>query len=469
MTTMSALTSLALRAALLATALAAGGCATKASPEAPLPATPAQWRYAPPDRAGADPVSIDWWQSLGNAELDALVRRARADNPGIAAAYARVQQARASVTIARAPLLPELTGSADARRYGGSGISSSDSSANFRLGLAASYEVDLWGGNRAAAGSAAASLRAAGFAQDAVTLSVTGEVALAWLQTVSLRERIAIATRMLDNARGVLAVVDARQRAGSATALELAQQRGLVAGRERTLRLLAQRANDSQVALAILLGQSASSFEISTASLAGLRQPAIDSGLPAELLTRRPDLAAAEARLAAADGDIAVARALMLPRLALTASATGQSDRLRTLFENPVYAIAAGVLAPIFNAGRLAAGHDMAIAQKQELLADYRRAIVAASGDVEVALNSIAGVGAQRIAQDEELAQARRAFTLAERRYRAGAETLLIVLDAQRTLYAAEDDAAQLRLAALQGSVLLYKALGGGWRPDTQL
>ncbi|MGT2490840.1 TolC family protein [Cupriavidus basilensis] len=154
--------------------------------------------------------------------------------------------------------------------------------------------------------------------------------------------------------------------------------------------------------------------------------------------------------MAAADGDIAVARALMLPRLALTASATGQSDRLRTLFENPVYAIAAGVLAPIFNAGRLAAGHDMAIAQKQELLADYRRAIVAASGDVEVALNSIAGVGAQRIAQDEELAQARRAFTLAERRYRAGAETLLIVLDAQRTLYAAEDDAAQLRLAALQ-------------------
>ena len=468
MTTMSALTSLALRAALLATALAAGGCATKASPEAPLPATPAQWRYAPPDRAGADPVSIDWWQSLGNAELDALVRRARADNPGIAAAYARVQQARASVTIARAPLLPELTGSADARRYGGSGISSSDSSANFRLGLAASYEVDLWGGNRAAAGSAAASLRAAGFAQDAVTLSVTGEVALAWLQTVSLRERIAIATRMLDNARGVLAVVDARQRAGSATALELAQQRGLVASRERTLRLLAQRANDSQVALAILLGQSASSFEISTASLAGLRDPAIDSGLPAELLTRRPDLAAAEARLAAADGNIAVARALMLPRLALTASATGQSDRLHTLFENPVYAIAAGVLAPIFNAGRLAAGHDMAIAQKQELLADYRRAIVAASGDVEVALNSIAGVGAQRIAQDEELAQARRAFTLAERRYRAGAETLLIVLDAQRTLYAAEDDAAQLRLAALQGSVLLYKALGGGWRPDTQ-
>lgn len=466
MNKMNALNSLTLLAT-LAAVIAATGCAAPAAPDAALPTAPAQWRYAPQDRAGADPVSTAWWQSIGNAELDALVRRARADNPGIAAAYARVQQARASVIIARAPLLPALTGSADAQRYGGSSLSSSDSAANFRLGLAASYELDLWGGNRAAAGSAAASLRAAGFAQDAATLSVTGEVALAWLQTVSLRERIDIATRMLENARSVLALVDARQRAGSATALELAQQRGLVASRERTLRLLAQRANDSQVALAILLGQSPGGLEVETASLASLRQPAIDSGLPAALLTRRPDLAAAEARLAAADGNIAVARALMLPRLALTANATAQSDRLRTLFENPVYSLAAGVLAPIFNAGKLAAGHDLAIAQKQELLAEYRRAIVAASGDVEVALNTMAGVDAQRIAQDEELAQARRAFALAQRRYRAGAETLLIVLDTQRTLYSAEDDAAQLRLAGLQGAVLLYKALGGGWQPDT--
>ncbi|WP_458766122.1 efflux transporter outer membrane subunit [Cupriavidus basilensis] len=460
--TLNALTLLAA----LAAAMATTGCAAPAAPDAALPTAPAQWRYAPQDRAGADPVSTAWWQSIGNAELDALVQRARVDNPGIAAAYARVQQARASVIIARAPLLPALTGSADAQHYGGSGGSSSDSTANLRLGLAASYEFDLWGGNRAAAGSAAASLRAAGFARDAATLSVTGEVALAWLQTVSLRERIGIATRMLENARSVLAVVDARQRAGSATALELAQQRGLVASRERTLRLLAQRANDSQVALAILLGQSAGGLEVETASLASLRQPAIDSGLPAALLTRRPDLAAAEARLAAADGNIAVARALMLPRLALTANATVESDRLRTLFENPVYTLAAGVLAPIFNAGKLAAGHDLAIAQKQELLAEYRRAIVAASGDVEVALNTMAGVDAQRVAQDEELAQARQAFALAQRRYRAGAETLLTVLDTQRSLYSAEDEAAQLRLASLQGAVLLYKALGGGWQPD---
>ncbi|AJG23744.1 efflux transporter outer membrane subunit [Cupriavidus basilensis] len=450
----------------LAAVMAAAGCAAPAAPDAALPTAPAQWRFAPQDRAGADPVSAAWWESIGNAELDALVRRARADNPSIAAAYARVQQARASVVIARAPLLPALTGSADAQHDGSSGVSSSDSTANLRLGLAASYEFDLWGGNRGAAGSAAASLRAAGFAQDAATLSVTAEVALAWLQTVSLRERIGIATRMLENARSVLAVVDARQRAGSATALELAQQRGLVASRERTLRLLAQRANDSLVALAILLGQSASGLEVETASLASLRQPAIDSGLPAALLTRRPDLAAAEARLAAADGNIALARALMLPRLALTANATVESDHLRTLFENPVYSLAAGVLAPIFNAGKLAAGHDLAIAQKQELLADYRRAIVAASGDVEVALNTMAGVNAQRIAQDEELAQARHAFALAQRRYRAGAQTLLSVLDTQRTLYSAEDDAAQLRLAGLQGAVLLYKALGGGWQPD---
>ncbi|MCY1225566.1 Multidrug/solvent efflux pump outer membrane protein MepC [compost metagenome] len=106
------------------------------------------------------------------------------------------------------------------------------------------------------------------------------------------------------------------------------------------------------------------------------------------------------------------------------------------------------------------------MARREELLADYRRAIVAAAGDAELAFSAIAGVAAQRAAQDDELAQARQAFALAQRRYQAGAETLLTVLDAQRTLYEAEDSAAQLRVAALQAAVLLYKALGGGWRAD---
>lgn len=111
-----------------------------------------------------------------------------------------------------------------------------------------------------------------------------------------------------------------------------------------------------------------------------------------------------------------------------------------------------------------AAGRDLAIAQREELLAQYRQAIVAAYGDVEMALNTIAGIDAQRVAQEEEARQAQRALTLAESRYRAGAETALVLLDAQRTLYGAQDAVAQLRMQRLQASVGLYRALGGGWQ-----
>ncbi|MCY1288558.1 Solvent efflux pump outer membrane protein SrpC [compost metagenome] len=446
-------------------ALVLAGCATPAAaPAQPAVALPDAWRFAP--ARGGDALSADWWRALGSAELDALVQQAQAANPELDAARARLRQARAAVVIAAAPLWPALDASASAQRDIYRADPDNVSASTFRLGLAASYEIDLWGGVRAGRDSATALWRASGFDRDAMVLAVTSEVALAWLQTVSLRERLAIARGIVDNARGVLRVVEARHAAGRATRLELAQQRGLVATQERAAAQLAQRGNESLVALAVLLGRPVGGFDIATTDLSGLRAPGIDASLPATLLTRRPDLAAAESRLAAADADIAVARALMLPRLTLSASAGVQADRPRLMFDHPAYALTAGLLAPVFHAGKLAAGRDLAVARREELLADYRRAIVAAAGDAELAFSAIAGVAAQRAAQDDELAQARQAFALAQRRYQAGAETLLTVLDAQRTLYEAEDSAAQLRVAALQAAVLLYKALGGGWRAD---
>jgi multidrug efflux system outer membrane protein len=154
----------------------------------------------------------------------------------------------------------------------------------------------------------------------------------------------------------------------------------------------------------------------------------------------------------------------MLPSITLTGFVGSGSDRISGLFDHSLYGIAAGLTAPIFNAGSLAAGRDLAIAQKEVLLAQYRQAIVAAFTDVERALNAVAGVDAQRAAQDDALAEARHAFALSESRYRAGSETLLVVLNAQQTVYAAEDDAVQIRLARLQAAVATFRALGGGWR-----
>jgi outer membrane protein TolC len=182
------------------------------------------------------------------------------------------------------------------------------------------------------------------------------------------------------------------------------------------------------------------------------------------LLSRRPDIARAEAQLAAAQADVTVARAAMLPTVTLTAELGSGADRADDILRSPFYNLTAGLLAPVFNNGRLGAQRDKATARQEELLETYRGAIINGFADVEKALNSIRGLDEQRQWQSEELSQAQTAFNIAQSRYRAGAEDLLTVLETQRTLYAAQDLNVQLRLSRMQASIALYKALGGGWQ-----
>jgi outer membrane protein TolC len=184
-----------------------------------------------------------------------------------------------------------------------------------------------------------------------------------------------------------------------------------------------------------------------------------------QLLQRRPDIASAEAQLAAASANLQAARAALWPRLTLTGSAGTSAGRASDWLREPVYSLLAGLAGPIFDGGRLAAERDGAQARREELLAGYHKAIVAAWGDVDLALNAVHGLTAQAEAQADVLEQARQAVALAELRYKAGAESLLSLLQAQTTLYAAQDDAVLQRLLQLQARVALYRALGGGWEP----
>lgn len=163
-----------------------------------------------------------------------------------------------------------------------------------------------------------------------------------------------------------------------------------------------------------------------------------------------------------------MARAALFPKLTLSASLSSGANRAADTFRNPYYNLGANLLAPIFNHGRLRAERDRSLARQEELLETYRKAILTAFADTERSLNSIDGLDRQLHWQQQELEQAQRAFDLSDSRYQAGAETLLTVLETQRTLYAAQDAAVQLRLARLQASVGLYKALGGGWQSDRQ-
>lgn len=431
---------------------------------------PSAWQSA--DTPGALQSNRQWWTQFGSPELERLVEQARLGSYDLAAAVARVRQAEASATIAGAPLLPELKAGLNANRQKlihGKGYSQLDVSPENRsldyydAELSASYEIDFWGGKRAARDSAVFGVQASEFDRATVELTLLSGVANSYTQALALREQARIAALNLANAQNVLHLVQTRFDAGSATALELAQQKSLVAEQQRRLPLVQQQAREAQISLAALLGRPVQTLPLPTQSFAQLHWPDIASGVPSELLSRRPDIASAEAKLAAAQADVTVARAAMLPKITLTASLGSGADLAADLLRTTFYNLSSGLTAPIFNNGRLSAERDKAKARQDELLETYRGAIINGFADVEKALSSIRGLDEQRQWQSEELNQAQTAFDIAQSRYQAGAEDLLTVLQTQRTLYAAQDLNVQLRLSRLQASIALYKALGGGW------
>lgn len=431
---------------------------------------PSAWQSA--DTPGALQSNRQWWTQFGSPELERLVEQARLGSYDLAAAVARVRQAEASATIAGAPLLPELKAGLNANRQKlihGKGYSQLDVSPENRsldyydAELSASYEIYFWGGKRAARDSAVLGVQASKFDRATVELTLLSGVANSYTQALALREQARIAALNLKNAQNVLHLVQTRFDAGSATALQLAQQKSLVAEQQRRLPLVQQQAREALISLAALLGQPVQTLPLPTQSFAQLHWPDIASGVPSDLLSRRPDIASAEAKLAAAQADVTVARAAMLPKITLTASLGSGADLAADLLRTTFYNLSSGLTAPIFNNGRLSAERDKAKARQDELLETYRGAIINGFADVEKALSSIRGLDEQRQWQSEELNQAQTAFDIAQSRYQAGAEDLLTVLQTQRTLYAAQDLNVQLRLSRLQASIALYKALGGGW------
>ncbi|WLH37529.1 efflux transporter outer membrane subunit [Pseudomonas sp. FP2196] len=431
---------------------------------------PATWQS--PQAASAARNNAQWWTQFGSPELDSLIKQARVGSFDLAAAVARVRQAQAGTVIAGGSLLPEVKAGLNANRQKllrGTGYSQLDADSNnkavdyFDTSLSATYEIDFWGGKRASRDSAQFALQASEYDRATVELTLLSGVANTYAQTLSLREQSRIAELNLANAQSVLKLVQTRYESGSATALELAQQKSLVAAQQWQLPRVQQQAQDALISLAALLGQPVQQLSPKE-SFAHLQWPDIAAGVPSQLLSHRPDIARAEAQLSAAAADVKVARAAMLPALTLTAQLGSGANQFDDLIRSPFYNLTAGLVAPIFNNGRLGAERDKATARQQELLENYRGAIINGFADVEKALNSIRRLDEQRLWQNEELSQAQTAFNIAQSRYEAGAEDLLTVLETQRTLYAAQDQNAQLRLSRVQASIALYKALGGGWQ-----
>lgn len=420
------------------------------------------------DADGDKPLAldVDWWRQFGSTELTALVDEGQRNNFEIAAAVSRVRQAEANARIAGAPLLPEIDATTTGNRAplvsGGSAATSTSAV------LEVNYEIDFWGKNKAGLAAAEASLRANLYDRETVALTVTSGIVSTFLQVLSLRDRLDIAQQNVGNAQRVLRLVEAQGRAGAASPLDLARQRATVARLQAVIPDLMQQGRDAQTALAILLGRPPQYFSVSEKGLAAINMPQIKPGLPSELLIRRPDIRRAESKLAAANANVAAARAALFPSIRLTGAAGAQSNALLSLFNgsNLLLNLGASITTPIFDAGLLNSQRDLAIAQKQELLQVYRSTVIGALSEVEKALGAIRSLEERYRLKKQEVDQARYAFDLSEIRYRVGAEDLMTVLDTQRSLSEAQDQLGQIKLQRLQATVSLYKALGGGWKDD---
>lgn len=446
---------------LVTVTLLAAGCASITSSPVPSPSLemPGQFGEAAP--AQGAPATPQWWSSFNAGELSRLVDAALQGSPDLAIAGERVRQAEAAVRVAGASLFPAVNASASTSRQSGNGNAEST-----RAALSASYEVDLWGRNAALTRSAQSSAAATRFDRETVRISLIAGVANAYFELLALRTRLAIARDNLAIAERVLGVVEARYRNGAASALDLSRQRTAVGSQRAAIPALELQERQTLAALAILTGRPPEGFDLQGAQLTPVGVPAIAPGLPTELLTRRPDVAAAEASLIAANADLAAARAALLPSISLTGAAGRASDALLSLAGGPgaAVSIAASVLQPIFDGGRLRAQRTIAESRERELVESYRGAILAALGDVEKALAAASRTAEQERLQQGVADEARKGLSLAEIRYKEGADDLLSMLDAQRTLFQAEDQLASLRLSRLEAAVALYKALGGGWQ-----
>lgn len=474
-----------LRIALLATLVA--GCTT-VGPDYRQPdiAVPESYRESTSEAAAADEDFANWWRSFGDPRLTSLVERALAQNLDIEAATARIREARALETAARAGASPQLAAEGSITRQrisehaiptppgsgspgsGGGGFAlPGESFTTWRAGFDASWEIDLFGRNRREREAAAARTGAAIWNRHDSEVTVAAEVANAYLRLRTLQARTANAEAELARQQRFEQLVGARARGGLVTGQDLEQQRSERASAAAAIPVLQAQAKAEIHALGVLTGTTPEAVAAELAApAASPTSLSIPAGLPSDLLRRRPDIRAAERELAAATADIGVATADLYPRFTLTAAPALVSTALGSFLEWGSRSFSAGgaIDWPLFDGGRRRANVEVRNARQEQALIAYRKAVLVALQDVEDALSRTDGDRGQLARLEEALGTATRAEEIAGTRYRGGLVTYSDVLLAQARRIALEDQVVESRGALARDTVALVKALGGGWQ-----
>lgn len=454
-------------AALLGAGLLAG-CMNLA-PDYQRPAAP-----VPASLPAADTPAIDAWPAwatlLRDERLKRLVDQALANNRDLRVALLNVERSRAQLRLADADRWPTVAAAVSASRA--PSTSTGDQVNSFQAGLqVTSYELDLFGRVRNLSDSAAASLLGSEAAARAARLALVTQVAQAWFTLAADQEQLALAKQTLAGREQTLKLTELRAQVGSASDVELQGTRGLLAQARASVAALERQVAQDRNALALLVGQPVAAADQPGTALDGQGLAAVPAGAASELLLRRPDVMQAEQALIAANANIGAARAAMFPRITLSGSAGVVSDTLRGLVESGTFAwtLGANAALAIFDAGRNQANVKVAQVNRDVAVAQYEKAIQVAFREAADALVAQAAwrdqVGAQQQLQASESERLR----LTRMRYEAGAASLIELLDAERSLAAADQALVQARLGELLNRLALYKAMGGEEQvPSTQ-
>jgi multidrug efflux system outer membrane protein len=447
------------------------GCTVGPNYRRPLVTAPSAYRGAgaAPPQAGAQPASIgdERWSALFQDEaLRALIATALAENFDVRIAASRILQAQAAYRVIRADQFPAVNGQIQGQAQHGAVIAdqSLPTVGSGSLGVGLSWELDFWGKYRRATEAARAGILATEWGRRAVLTSLVSQVATAYYDLRALDLELEIARRTLTSRQESLQLTQVREHGGVTSLVDVRQAEQLVHSANGAIVDLQRQIEQQENVVSVLLGRYPDAIRRGQSLTDQAHAPEVPAGLPSALLDRRPDIQQAEQLLVSANAQIGVARAQYFPQISLTASGGVASAALSTLFTNGTWAVAAGVLQPIFTAGRTRGQVDLAKARTEEAALVYQQAIHQAFREVSDALVGYRRSQEFRTAQQQLLQSAQDARRLAELRYQGGAASYLEVLDSDTRLFSAELGLVQAQRNELAAFVEIYRALGGGWQ-----
>ena len=434
------------------------------------------WKEQPPWRPADPKDSIpkgQWWSSFSDPDLDQYEAQALKANQTIEIARNQLQQARASARISQAGLFPQLSAGVSVQRSQNSAgrptatgipVAAPSTFNDFIIPFNLSWEADLFGGIRRSAESANASYQASGAALENVRLVVTSELAVDYFTLRELDAEIAVVGASVEYQAKSLQLVQNRHAGGIASGLDVAQQETLLNSTKTQATLLRRQRAQFEHAIASLTGVPASSFSIPAKPLA-VAPPIIPTGLPSDVLERRPDIAQTERLMAAQNAQIGVAKSAFYPGIGLSASGGFESSEIGKIINASTgfWALGVNVAETFLSGGRRRAQLDFAKSAYGASVANYRQTVLTAFQEVEDSLSGLTVLAQAAETQQLSVEAAERALKIANDRYTGGLVTYLDVINAQQTLLDSQRLATQILGQRLVTSVTLVKALGGGW------